>query len=377
VSGENDWHAAWAEIHLDRLAHNLRLLGELADGAPLWPVVKSNAYGHGAVAVARAIEALGYETLCVARVSEALELREAGIRSRIVLLSADFPEEADTIAAHGLEPAVCRSDVIDALADAAEGAGRAVAVHVKVDTGMGRAGIPPDEAPAFLASVRDRAGLQLRGLMSHFPRADEGDPDYSAAQLERFLGVVRPARRGGTLLAHMANSAAVFDVPGASLDAVRPGISIYGLRSSPRVANPRAGGLRPVLEWKARIALLRELPAGRGISYGHTFRTERPSLIATVPVGYGDGLPRRLSNRLELLVGGRRCRQVGTITMDQLMVDVTDLRGRVQTGDEAVLIGEQHGAVATADDLAATLETINYEVVTAISSRTSRVYRGG
>jgi len=376
VSGEDAWHAAWAEIHLDRLAHNLRLLGELA-GAPLWPVVKSNAYGHGAVAVARTVAGLGHETLCVARLAEALELREAGIGARLVLLSADFPEEAESIAAHGFEPAVCRADVLEALARAAERAGRPLAVHIKVDTGMGRAGIQPEQAPAFLASVRDRPGLQLRGLMSHFPRADEGDPAYSAAQLERFRAVVEQGRRGGPLLAHMANSAAIFEVPGAGLDAVRPGISIYGLRSSPQLANPRAGALRPVLEWKARIALLRELPAGRGISYGHRFRTARPSLIATVPVGYGDGLSRRLSNQLELLVGGRRCPQVGTITMDQLMIDVTELRGRARPGDEVVLIGEQGGAAVTADDLAATLGTINYEVVTAISPRTPRVYREG
>jgi alanine racemase len=317
------------------MAHNLRVLGELAGGRPLWPVIKSNAYGHGAVGVARSLVALGYRTLCVARVPEALELVEAGIEARCVLLSPACPEYVETIARRGFEPAVCRPEALDALAQAGEAMGRVVSVHVKIDTGMGRTGIQPDEVPSFLERCRARPGLRIRGLMSHFPRADEGDPSFSLAQLERFRGVCKECEGVGIETVHMANSAALFDVPGCVFEAARPGISIYGLRPSPRIANPRVAELRPVLEWKARIAFLKEVRSGVGISYGHTFRTTRPSLIATLPLGYGDGLPRLLSNRMEVLLGGVRCPQVGNITMDQFMVDVTALRGRVRVGDEA------------------------------------------
>jgi len=174
----------------------------------------------------------------------------------------------------------------------------------------------------------------------------------------------------------MANSAGLFDVPGCVFDAVRPGISIYGLRPSPRVVNPRTRELQPVLELKARVAFLKDVPAGTGISYGHSYRTGRPSRIATLPLGYGDGVSRLLSNRMEALVGGVRCPQVGNITMDQLMLDVTEVGSRVKVGDEAVIIGEQGSERVTADSLAATLGTINYEIVTAISARLPRVFRG-
>lgn len=364
---------AWVEIRLDRLAHNLRLLGEIAGGTPLWPVVKSNAYGHGAVAVARKLVELGCDTLCVARVPEARELDEAGVRARIVLLSPCLPEEADTVVARGFEPSLARVDTLDAVADAAERRGIPVDVHVKVDTGMGRTGLQPDELPEFLDRCRARSVLRVRGLMSHFPRADEGDATWSVAQLERFRVAAEAGAQAGVEFRHIANSAALFDVPGSHLDAVRPGIGIYGLRPSSRIRHPRVGELQPVLEWKTRITYLKEVGAGVGISYGHSFHTRRPSWIATLPVGYGDGLPRLLSDRMEVLVHGTRCPQVGRITMDQLMVDLTALRGRARLGDEAVLIGRQGDEEQTADDLAGTLGTINYEIVTGISPRLPRV----
>lgn len=368
---------AWVEIHLDRLAHNLQLLGEIAGGTPLWPVIKSNAYGHGLVGVAGALVDLGCDTLCVARVPEALELVEAGIRSRVVLLSPCLPEEAGTVVAHGFEPSVCRADTLDALADAAERRGRPVAVHVKVDTGMGRTGLRPDEVRGFLDRCRARSGIRVFGLMSHFARADEGDPTWSLAQLERFRAVAEACANVGIACRHMANSPALFDVPGSHFDAIRPGIAIYGLRPSPQIVHPRANELRPVLEWKARITYLKEVPAGVGISYGHSFHTSQASLIATLPIGYGDGLSRLLSDRMDVLVGGVRCPQVGRITMDQLMLDVTPLRGRTKLGDEAVLIGRQGSEDASADALAASLETITYEIVTAISPRLPRIFAPG
>lgn len=366
-------HETQARIHLDHLAHNLRLLQELAGDRPMWPAIKANAYGHGATLVARHLVALGYDTLCVAHACEAIALREAGVDARFLVLSASLAQESDPIALHGLEPVVCTRESVDALAAAARRLGRPVAVHVKIDTGMGRVGIQPDEAVAFLEHCQTLEGVRVRGVMSHFPRADEADKQFSLEQIARFERVQAETRRFGVEVYHLANSAGILDLPGAGFDAVRPGISIYGLAPSAAIANPRVAELRPVLDWKTRITFLKEVPADTGLSYGHSFRTKAPSLIATLPVGYGDGLSRRLSNRMEVAIGGQRCRQVGTITMDQTLVDVSALRGRVALGDEAVLIGRQGDVTLTADALAEALDTINYEIVTAVAARVPRV----
>jgi alanine racemase len=366
-------HPTRALVRADHLAHNLALLRELAGGRPVWPAVKANAYGHGAVPVARQLAALGCGTLCVAHAAEALALVEAGVRARFVLMSAALPEASDVIVAHDFEPAVCTLACVEALARSAARAGHRLRVHLKVDTGMGRIGVRPEEVPAFLERCREFPALQVWGLMSHFPRADEGEPTYSKEQLARFLAVAEGARRLGVEVVHMANSAALFDLPEARLDAVRPGIALYGLAPSPAVANPRVRELRPVLEWRTRVTFLKEVPAGTGLGYGHAFRTERPSLVATLPVGYGDGLARGLSGRLEVLVGGVRCPQIGLVSMDQTLVDVTALRGRVALGDEVVLIGRQGDEAIGAAEVADRLGTIAYEVVTAISARVPRV----
>ncbi len=370
-------HPTRAIVHLDRLAHNLRLLGELAGGRPLWPCIKANAYGHGAELVARELVALGHDTLCVAHASEAVELREAGIEAGMLLLSAALPEASDAVVEHGLEPVVCTGEAIEALSRAAARAGREVAVHLKVDTGMGRVGVRPDEVAGFLSRAKGLAGVRVRGLMSHFPRADEADKSFSRAQIQTFRRVCAATEGAGIEVRHLANSAGILDLPESHLDAARPGIAIYGLAPSRQIANPRVGELEPVLEWKTHITFLKEVPAGTGLSYGHTFTTERPSLIATLPVGYGDGLHRSLSNRMEVLVRGARCPQVGTITMDQTLVDVTHLRGAVALGDEVALIGRQDDETAGADALAETLGTIHYEVVTAIARRVPRIAAGG
>ena len=362
-----------AFIHLDRLTHNLRLLQELVGERLLWPVIKGDAYGHGAHIVARHLARLGYYTFGVADVQEAVELIEAGIEATFIILSATLPEHSGALVAYGCEPVVCTLEMIDALARDAAKAARRVAVHLKVDTGMGRVGIRPDEVPGFLERCRALPALRVRGLMSHFPRADEADKSFSKQQIEQFRRVAEVAKGYGIEIRHMANSAAVFDLPDAYFDAVRPGIAMYGLRPSSQIANPRAQALEPVLEWKTRITFLKEVPAGAGLSYGHVFHTPRPSLIATVPVGYADGLSRRLSNQLDLLVRCVRCPQVGRITMDMSLIDVTVLRGHVELGDEAVIIGQQGSEEVTADELAEKLGTINYEVVSTISRRVSRV----
>jgi alanine racemase len=364
-------------IHLDRLAHNMRLLQELVGTRPLWPAIKANAYGHDALLIGTHLVALGYDTLCVAHAGEAMELLEAGVRARFVLLSAALPEQSECGVQHGFEPGVCSVEALEGLAQAAARTQKRIAVHVKVDTGMGRIGVRPEEVPAFLERCRELPALRVRALMSHFARADESDKSSAREQIESFARVRRATEASGVEIHHLANSAAIFDLPASHLDAARPGISIYGLRPSAGIANPRVGELRPVLEWRTRITFLKEVPPGVGLSYGHDFRTTRPSLVATIPVGYGDGLRRNLSNTFEVLVHGTRCPQVGRITMDQSLVDVTALRGRVALGDEVVLIGDQHPESVTADEWAAKLGTINYEIVTAIAKRVPRIAQGG
>lgn len=362
-----------ALIHLARMERNMRLLQELVGKRQLWPAIKANAYGHGAEIVARHLVGLGYGTLCVAHIAEALALRRAGISANFVILSATRPEDCDVLAANGFEPVACTLEMAEALGRSAEKLGKPVAMHLKIDTGMGRIGIRPEEAVPFLERCRDFPFLRIRGLMSHFARADEADKAVSHTQIERFLGVVEATGVYGIEVRHMANSAAILDLPGSHLDAARPGIAIYGLAPSAAIANPRVRELEPVLEWKTCITFLKEVPAGTGLSYGHAFRTKRQSLIATVPVGYGDGLDRRLSNNMEMLVGGVRCPQVGRITMDQSLVDVTRLRGDVACGDEIVLIGRQGSERIDADELAERSGTINYEIVTGIAERVLRI----
>lgn len=369
-------HLTQVIIHLDRLSHNMRLLQQQVGDRPLWPAIKANAYGHGAEIVARHLVDLGYDTLCVAHVFEAAALLEAGIEATFIILSATLPEHAEAIVAHGCEPAICTMDMAEALARAAERDGRCIPVHLKVDTGMGRIGIRPDEVVVFLDRCRQLPGLTVCGIMSHFPRADESDKGYSLEQIERFQQVLDMTRGYGIEVCHMANSAAILDLPASYFDAARPGIAIYGLRPSAEMRNPLVRQLRPVLEWKSRITFVKEVPAGTGLSYGHTFHTERDSLIATVPIGYGDGLSRRLSGKMDMLVRGKRCRQVGRITMDQSLLDVTRLHRQVEPGDEVVLIGRQGEQEITADELAGTLGTINYEIVTAIAQRVHRVAIG-
>jgi len=362
-----------AHIHLDRLTHNMALLQELADGAQLWPAIKANAYGHGAEIVARHLCDVGFDTLSVAHTAEASALSDAGIDATFVLMSAMLPDEAAEIVRRGFEPAVCTLEMIEALADEADNTGKPVFVHLMVDTGMGRVGIRTDKVGTVLKRCRALPMIRVKGLMSHFPRADEADKSYSIHQLADFNAVVAAAQDFTISVRHMANSAAIFDVPGSALEAARPGISIYGLAPSATIANVRVQELQPVLEWKTRITFLKCVPPGMGLSYGHTFLTKRDSLIATIPVGYGDGLHRNLSNRMEVLVGGRRCPQIGRITMDQSLIDVTDLGNEATLGDEVVIIGRQGSEEVTADELAATLGTINYEVVTAIAARVPRV----
>jgi len=361
-----------AFIHLDHLTHNLRLLQKQAGGTQVWPVLKANAYGHDAAMVAAHLARLGCHTLCVADVEEAIALIDGGSRATFIILSATLPQHCEAMVVYDCQPVVCTLEMVEALAAVGKKFGKRVSVHVKVDTGMGRLGIPPDMLATFLDHCRNFPEIQVRGLMSHFPRADEADQSYSIAQLARFRRVVELTKHFGIKTYHMANSAAIFALADSHFDAVRPGIALYGLQPA-AIAHGAASELKPVLELKSQVIFLKEVAAGVGLSYGHAFHTQRPSLIATLPIGYGDGLSRNLSGRVEVLLRGVRCPQVGRVTMDMSLIDVTALRGQIELGDEAVIIGRQGTEEISADELASKLGTINYEIVTGISHRVPRV----
>jgi alanine racemase len=369
----NGIHLTQAYINLDNLTHNMNLLQDLVGKRSLWPAIKANGYGHGAEIIARHLIGLGYTTLCVAHASEAAELLERGLEALFVILSPTLPENSAYVVEYGFEPVVCTLEEVAHLAEAARNAGKRVDVHLKVDTGMGRVGIRPDEVTGFLDRCRNFPEVPVKAIMSHFPKADEEDKSFSLEQIRIFKDIIEKTREYGIEVYHFANSAAVFDLPEAHFAAARPGISIYGLKPSQTMLNPRVEDLKPVLEWKTRITFLKEVPAGTGLSYGHIYHADKPSLIATVPLGYGDGMSRLLSNKFELLVRGIRCPQVGRICMDQCLVDVTALRGRVKSGDEVVIIGRQGQEEVTADELALRLGTINYEIVTNLSGRVPRI----
>ncbi len=362
-----------AFVNLHHLTHNMRLLQELIGSRQLWPCIKADAYGHGATIIARHLTSLGYTTFGIADIEEGMALVKEGIQATYIVLSESLPEHAPALVAHSFESTISTFNMAEALAREAEKAGKRIAVHVKVDTGMGRLGLQPASVRNFLEHCQAFPALHIRGIMSHFPRADERDKEYSLEQLGRFRQVLAGTQGYGIEVRHMANSAAIFDLPDSYFDAARPGIAIYGLHPSREIANSRVNELKPLLEWKTRIVFLKEVPAGMGLSYGHAYHTKRQSLIATVPVGYGDGLSRNLSNHCTMLVHGVRCRQVGRITMDLTLLDVTALRGKVQQGDEVVIIGRQGAEEVTADELAQKLGTINYEIVTRISHRVPRI----
>jgi len=363
-----------ATIDLGALAHNYTEAARRADGRNVLSVVKAQAYGHGAVPVARKLVELGSAMLGVALVEEGRDLRDAGITVPILVMGPVFPEQAEEIVRAKLTPAVFTQEQARALSAAVAGTTAKVAVHVKVDTGMGRIGVGAEEALAFITTISGLPGISVEGLMTHFADADLRDKAFAASQLDRFEALLRSLELKGMSipLRHAANSAAVLEYDRALLTMVRPGLMLYGY-------NPLESGttvdLRPVLSLTTRIAFVKEVPAGVPISYGRTFVSKRESLIATIPIGYADGYGRGLSNKGEALVRGVRVPVAGRVCMDMTMLDVTGVPG-VAEGDEVVLIGRQGGQRITADDIAAKTGTIAYEVLCGISGRVPRILQG-
>ena len=367
---------AWVSVDLDAIAANVAALTELAAPAALLATVKADAYGHGAVPVARAALDAGATWLGVAFVEEGIELREARIDAPILLLSEPPPAAAPVVVARRHTPFVYTAGGIDALGAAAAAAGTTLPVHLKVDTGMHRVGCTPAEAVDLAERIHAHPGLVLEGLATHLAVADEADRAFTDAQLDAFDAVLDAvtAAVGRPPIVHSANSAGALAFPRARYDLVRVGITLYGIDPSPVVAGHVA--LHPALSLHARVSFVKNLPAGARVSYGLRYELPRPSRIATVPVGYADGVPRGLgATGGAVLVGGQRCPIAGTVTMDQLLVDVGDLD--VQVGDAVVLLGTQGDLVIDADEWAQRLDTISYEVVTRLGGRLPRHHEGG
>jgi alanine racemase len=362
-----------AVVDLDAIRHNVRTLQP--QSAHVMAVVKANGYGHGAVQVARAAQSAGARWLGVALIEEGIELRDAGIVGPILVLT-EFPagSEKEALAA-GLTPSLYTDEGLDGLVDAAEALGTRVGAHVKVDTGMHRVGMSPERLAPFVSRLLER-GLELEGLWTHFAKSEERSDPFTEWQLQRFNGVSALLKDQGIVpqYRHAANSAAIMSRPESHLDLVRLGIAMYGLSPGPELIAEVGWKLRPAMSLKSAVTMVKRVDAGEAISYGQRYSLQRPSIIATVPVGYADGYSRLLSGKAQVLIRSRRYPVAGTITMDQLMVDCGN--DPVQPGDVVVLIGDQGDERIGADQVAAWMGTINYEVVCGVSQRVPREYVG-
>jgi Alr-MurF fusion protein len=364
----------WLEIDLSAIASNTRRLAERAGDAEVMVVLKADAYGHGAVQVAHTALRNGASRLGVACVPEARVLRRAGIRAPILVLGYTPGWQGRDAIGLDVSLAVFDLDTARAFGRAARALDSTVSVHVKVDTGMHRLGIAPTEAPALVAALGSVDGLEVTGVFTHFACADDPAPAGVAAtdaQVAVFRDVLARLEDAGTRprTVHAANSAGLLVRDDARFDLVRPGIAVYGLPPGPGVPVP---GLRPALEWKSQVAQVHDLPVGEPVGYGHTWTTGRPSRVATVPVGYADGLRRAPATWRHVLVRGRPAPLVGRVSMDQISIDVTDVPG-ARRGDEVVLIGRQGSEEISATRVAEWLGTSCYEVVAEILARVPRV----
>ena len=378
----------WAEVDLEAIAHNVRELRRITDpGADLMAVVKANAYGHGVIEVTRKALENGADSMGVARIEEGIELRKAGFNESVLIFGYTPPVLAHKLIEFDLTQTVWSYNTAQALSDIAVSFNKQIKTHLKVDTGMGRLGLLPNcsRPPATeqkltinaireVESIASLAGLELEGVYTHFANADSTDKTYAAKQLEIFLDFLNELRRAGMNppLCHSANSAAIIDMPETHLNMVRAGIAIYGLYPSDDVNKHRIA-LKPAMTLKAKVIHLKKVPPGFKVSYGSIYQTTKSTTIASIPVGYADGFNRLLSSRGHMLVRGRRAPIVGRVCMDQTMLDVGHIPD-VNLEDEVVIFGRQGDESITVDEIAASLNTINYEIVSALTARVPIIY---
>lgn len=362
------------EIDLDAIAFNLRgVRARVGPGVKMLTAVKANGYGHGMVEAAQVAVEVGTDMLGVAIVEEGVTLREAGLTVPILVLGSALPEQAAAIVRHRLTQTVCTVELAEALAGRAAAEGQTARVHVKVDTGMGRLGLPMNDVVPFLRRLAGWQSLIVEGIFTHFPTADDADKRLTIEQTHRFRALLTELECLGLrpAIGHAANSGAILDLPESYFDMVRPGLIVYGYYPVGHVS--RSILLRPAMTWKTRIGYLKRVPAGTGLSYGLTYVTPTDTMIATLPVGYADGYSRALSNRGLVLVRGQRAPIVGRVCMDQCLVDVGHILD-VSIGDDVVLIGRQGTEELSMDDLASRLGTIPNEVVCLMGQRVPRVF---
>lgn len=363
------------EIDLTALRDNFRnIVALVGPRVKVLAVVKADAYGHGLVEVAACLARAGATIFGVANVAEGRRLREGGITGELLVLLGGRTGSVAELLKYDLTPVVYDLEYLRELAGAAAAAGRTISVHLKIDTGMRRLGIRPEELPEFMELLGSLASLRLAGILSHFPQSDSADLAPTSAQNRRFSEIVAALGVGGEgPVLHIANSAAFLREPRSRHDLVRPGITLYGCYPAGDPGVRERLSLRPVMSFKSRVLQVKEVEAGAGVSYGHLFKTVRPTRLAVLPVGYADGYLRRLTGRAQVLIGGRRVPVVGRICMNLCMADITGMN-EVRPGDEVVLLGRQGVEEITADELAGWQETISYEVFCLFGASNQRVY---
>ncbi len=363
--------SVWVEIDLGAIAHNVKEIRKItAKDTKICAVVKADAYGHGAVAVASTVLQAGADRLAVAIMSEALELRRAGFRVPILVLGHTPIGQVPIVVDHDITQTIFSMDLAQALSRAAVAAGKTMNVHIKIDTGMGRIGIHPADAGEFAEAVARLPGIRIEGVFSHFASSDSDDKSFTYEQYNQFMQALQRIEEKGIEIPirHISNSAAILDLPEMNLDMVRPGIILYGLWPSDEVNHDIE--LRPAMKFKAQVCFSKKMPSKASISYGRAYFTDKPSRIATLPVGYADGWSRLLVNKVHVVVRGQRAPLVGRVCMDQCMIDVTHIPG-VVTGDEVLLFG---GADLPVEEVAAHMGTINYEIICMVGKRVPRLY---
>jgi alanine racemase len=365
---------AWIEIHAEALIHNVKEIKRLlSPKTSLMAVVKADAYGHGAIKVAQIALQAGANSLATATLTEGIELREAGITAPILILGAiNTPKEIAVIARWQLQPTLCNPQQALVFSDTLSQLEESLPVHLKLDTGMSRLGTPWHQAREFVGLVGELPYLKIASLYSHLATADNPDTEVMQKQHQRFEKVISQFKNHLFKLPplHLANSAATLINPNLHYDLVRVGLALYGLYPAPHLRLITT--LKPVLQVKAKITQVKTIPSGTGVSYGYQFVSDRPMSIAVVGIGYADGVPRNLSNKLEVLIRGKRVRQIGAITMDQLMLDVSSITD-IQVGEIVTLIGKDRTEEITADDWANALGTISWEILCGFKYRLPRI----
>ncbi len=363
-------NGTWLEIDLSTLCKNYHILSELS-GSKIMPVVKANAYGHGLERVAAALEDAGAEWFGVARIEEALMLRELGIKAKILVLSYSPPTGVPRAIKEKISFIVYDLSVAEAYTSYARGLQQAVNLHVKIDTGMGRLGVLTSKAINLIEFVKNQEWLTLEGVVTHFACADQTEKDVTTNQINQFDKILRELESKKFLPAiiHAANSAGTINFPETRFNLIRAGIALYGHPPSSRMNLP--DGITSAISWKTRLISIKELPPGYGISYGHTYHTKSEELIGVIAVGYGDGLRRRPGNFV--LIHGKRVAIIGNVCMDQCMVNLDEIPDAA-IGDEVIIIGKQMGAEISATDIANDWGTINYEVLCGLAARVPRYY---